>query len=82
MKHLLTALALKMTQSREQWTPKEMDTLVGLSGLQQTAGPAKVASVIAQVNVKLSQSELQGQPGVTFRLFGGKGFRSWTPSGM
>jgi hypothetical protein len=77
VKHLLTALALKMTGSQEQWTPKEIGyALVGLSGLQQTAGSSEeVASVIALVNVKLSQSELQGQPGVTFRLFGGKGFK-------
>merc|ERR1711871_139876 len=77
VKLLLKAISNMMKSSHQQWNPKEIGyALVGLSGLQQTAGSSEeVVNVIEQINVKLSQSELQGQPGVTFRLYGGKGFK-------
>ena len=77
VKGVLLALTEKMAASEEQWSPKDIGyALVGMSGLQQTAGGSpEVVGVISLINIKLGQSELRGESGVTFKLFGGKGFK-------
>ena len=72
----------KMQESAEQWSAREIGyALVGMSGLQQSAGDSQeVANIVSEINLKLSLSELQGMDGVTFKLFG-KGFKIMDATG-
>ena len=79
---VLEFLLRKMRESTEQWSAREIGyALVGMSGLQQSARDSpEVAKIVGEINLKLSQSELQGMDGVTFKLFG-KGFKIMDATG-
>ena len=61
MKQVLDFLLRKMRESTEQWSAREIGyALVGMSGLQQSAGESQeVANIVSEINLKLSLSELQ-----------------------
>ena len=82
VQQVLRLLTCKMRESRDPWTAREIGyALVGMSGLQQAAGDREeVINMVSEINFKMSQSELQGLPGVTFKLFG-KGFKIFDATG-
>tara|TARA_A100001035_G_C27404491_1_gene330065 strand:- start:53 stop:514 length:462 start_codon:yes stop_codon:yes gene_type:complete len=82
VRQVLILLLQKMQESTEPWSAREIGyALVGMSGLQQSAGnSAEVMAIVSEINLKMSQSELQGMDGVTFKLFG-KGFKIMDAAG-